>query len=226
LNTPTPGSIVALNRSVTASTEEVVIRAMQLAVEQRFQSAREAGEALRRCYRGTYDDPYRRAAPPPPRVPPAPPAAETRAQPVVRPDAPVDIAPPRCPQCRHVIKPGARFCAHCGARLVQGGPVMVRIISPRGIAQQQLDRLPASIGRRDPARQHFPDIDLAERDRGLVSRSHARIERQAGNLVIIDVGSKNGTRVNGTALVAQQAHPLRTGDRVRIGEVEIEVVSA
>jgi predicted component of type VI protein secretion system len=32
--------------------------------------------------------------------------------------------------------------------------------------------------------------------------------------------------VNGTALVAQQAHPLRTGDRVRIGEVEIEVVSA
>jgi serine/threonine protein kinase len=226
LSTPTAGSIVALNRSVAASTEQVIIRAMQLSADQRFQSAHELGEALRRCYRGTYDDPYRRAPAPPPRIPPASPAAETRAQPVVRGDAPTEAAPSRCPQCRHVIKPQARFCAHCGARLAQGGPVVVRIISPRGVAQQQLDRLPASLGRRDPARQHFPDIDLAERDRGLVSRSHARIERQNGHLVIIDVGSKNGTRVNGTMLVAQQAHPLRTGDRVRIGEVEIEVVSS
>ena len=106
---------------------------------------------------------------------------------------------------------GRPVCAHCGARLAQGGPVVVRIISPRGVVQQQLDRLPASLGRRDPARQHFPDIDLAERDRGLVSRAHARIERQNGHLVIIDVGSKNGTRVNGTMLVAQQAHPLVRG---------------
>src|SRR5580658_5967654 len=49
----------------------------------------------------------------------------------------------------------------------------------------------------------------------LVSRRHARILVQGEDVVIEDLGSRNGVRVNGKALQASQS--LVDGDRVRIG---------
>jgi pSer/pThr/pTyr-binding forkhead associated (FHA) protein len=39
--------------------------------------------------------------------------------------------------------------------------------------------------------------------------------------VITDVGSVNGTLLNGVRITAHRPQPLRPGDRIRIGDVEL-----
>ncbi len=56
------------------------------------------------------------------------------------------------------------------------------------------------------------DIVIAEAD---ISRRHARLTRQENGYVLEDLGSTNGTFVNGQRLTAP--HPLRPGDEVRLG---------
>lgn len=55
----------------------------------------------------------------------------------------------------------------------------------------------------------------------LVSRNHAIIEERREGLVLTDLGSRNGTRVNGEPV---QLRVLRTGDRISIGEFVFDVV--
>jgi pSer/pThr/pTyr-binding forkhead associated (FHA) protein len=50
----------------------------------------------------------------------------------------------------------------------------------------------------------------------MVSRQHASIAWQAGAFVLSDLGSKNGTHVNGEA-VGQRLYPLQDGDTIWIG---------
>jgi len=50
-----------------------------------------------------------------------------------------------------------------------------------------------------------------------VSRRHARLEWQAGGPVLVDLGSANGTRLNGSALAAERPQPLQVGDQVELG---------
>ena len=51
------------------------------------------------------------------------------------------------------------------------------------------------------------------------SSHHARIESQRDGVWLVDLGSTNGTWVNGTRMNGR--HKLRTGDSVRIGETEL-----
>jgi hypothetical protein len=55
------------------------------------------------------------------------------------------------------------------------------------------------------------DIVLPERQ---VSRHHVRVERRNQGYILIDLGSKNGTHVNGQEL--SQPHLLQDGDEVQI----------
>jgi pSer/pThr/pTyr-binding forkhead associated (FHA) protein len=55
-----------------------------------------------------------------------------------------------------------------------------------------------------------------------VSRLHARIERRDGQTYVEDLGSRNGTLVNGKP-ISREA-PLQPGDRVRIGSADIVLV--
>ncbi|HEU5058731.1 MAG TPA: sigma 54-interacting transcriptional regulator [Kofleriaceae bacterium] len=52
-------------------------------------------------------------------------------------------------------------------------------------------------------------------DSELVSRSHSRISRRAGELTVEDLGSRNGTRVNGARIAGPTV--LRSGDEVDVG---------
>ena len=65
-----------------------------------------------------------------------------------------------------------------------------------------------------------PDNELVLVDRG-VSRNHAEVTDPSGNgqFVVRDLGSKNGTSVNGRTI---DEHRLRDGDRIVIGYTVIE----
>ncbi len=81
------------------------------------------------------------------------------------------------------------------------------------------------IGRFDPDTNQSPDIDLepfGASDQG-VSRRHATIIRRDGSLNIMDVGSHNGTYLNGQRLVAHQPRVLRDGDDVRLGHLVLHI---
>jgi hypothetical protein len=54
-----------------------------------------------------------------------------------------------------------------------------------------------------------------------VSRSHAGLRREAGRWLLSDVGSTNGTRLNGWRVTG--AVPLRAGDRITFGSMTMVV---
>ena len=54
-----------------------------------------------------------------------------------------------------------------------------------------------------------------------ISRQHAEIERAGGALVLRDLGSTNGTFVNGVKVAGDVT--LKTGDRVQFGDVAFRV---
>jgi len=57
----------------------------------------------------------------------------------------------------------------------------------------------------------------------LVSREHAEFEIAADSVAIRDLGSRNGTDVNGKPLAKGQTHPLKNGDLVKIGSLTFAV---
>jgi len=83
-----------------------------------------------------------------------------------------------------------------------------------------------TVGRADPKENIEPDVDLG-RVNGLergVSREHARIDmHESGTLMLTDLGSRNGTFLNGQQLSAHQQRVLRDGDDVRFGRVFVRV---
>jgi pSer/pThr/pTyr-binding forkhead associated (FHA) protein len=82
-----------------------------------------------------------------------------------------------------------------------------------------------TIGRTDPASATFPDIDLAP-EQGLemgVSRRHARIVRQGGDLCLEDLGSANGTYLNGVLLAPHVPRVLSNHDEIRLGRALMRV---
>jgi pSer/pThr/pTyr-binding forkhead associated (FHA) protein len=64
----------------------------------------------------------------------------------------------------------------------------------------------------------LPDSDVVLKDPG-ASRAHAEIRRQDDRFVIADLGSTNGTTVNGAAVTER---PLEDGDRITIGRTVLE----
>lgn len=246
LQTPEPGSIRKLNPSVDPKTEQVIIKAMALDPAQRYRDAAEFEQALHGRLSQPYVDPTIRATPPPVVPPPASASVTTQRQaPAAAPSpipAPASAAPaapvggpvapapapaadggPTCPRCGRINKVGARFCALCGSPLAAApATARLRITSPRGAWEQKIERTPLRIGRRDPRQHHYPELDLAEHDRGIASRNHAVINLEGGVYTLTDLGSTNGTLLNGKLVPQRQPQRLRSGDRIKIGEVEIE----
>ncbi len=79
-----------------------------------------------------------------------------------------------------------------------------------------------TIGRAIPG-QESPTVDLSQDDS--VSRHHAEIRWTPQGYVVVDVGSTNGTWVNGERVEPQQPVPLRDGDRIAVGRLSLLAVS-
>lgn len=85
------------------------------------------------------------------------------------------------------------------------------------------DKRETTIGRIDPVTGIHPDIDLTPADsKRSTSRRHARIRREDDGtfMVIEDVGTMNGTFVNGVRLTAGRGVPLNPGDSVTFGTIQ------
>ncbi|MEM0925728.1 MAG: SpoIIE family protein phosphatase [Planctomycetota bacterium] len=80
-----------------------------------------------------------------------------------------------------------------------------------GAERFELNREEMSIGR-------HPDCDIVV-DVGAVSRFHAKVVCEGDQFQVVDLGSRNGTFVNGQMIAGQ--HLLREGDRIRISDIEL-----
>lgn len=72
----------------------------------------------------------------------------------------------------------------------------------------------------------MPDIDLTRYkayDKG-VSRLHAILRRVNNKIVVMDLGSSNGTYVNGNRLSPQVEHVLTHGDAIHLGKLKIQIL--
>ncbi len=83
-----------------------------------------------------------------------------------------------------------------------------------------------TIGRLDPHRGIRPDVDLSKYDpASRISRRHARITVRGNQFFVEDLGSANGTIINGSKrLKPQEPYPLANGDVVKIGETTLKFV--
>lgn len=83
------------------------------------------------------------------------------------------------------------------------------------------------IGRPDPVTGLLPEINLGPLDtHRSLSRRHAKIVNESGILFLREeVGTTNGTFINGERLPTGQARPLSLGDSLRFGSVELQVES-
>lgn len=57
-----------------------------------------------------------------------------------------------------------------------------------------------------------------------ISRNHAKLEEIAGSYAITDLGSKNGTLVNGGHIDPHKIHMLNNGDIIRMGRTDLTFV--
>ena len=91
--------------------------------------------------------------------------------------------------------------------MVGGETAMLILREGQGVGTRwMIDRSDMIIGREEDC-----DIVLPSRQ---VSRNHARIRRSGGRHILEDLGSKNGTFVNGRELT--EPYPLQDGDEIQI----------
>jgi serine/threonine-protein kinase len=85
------------------------------------------------------------------------------------------------------------------------------------------DRPELIVGRSDPQSNSYPDVDLGPYG-GLelgISRRHFRLSRTGEQFYIEDLSSVNGTVINGQRIPSHNLHPLRPGDRIALGKMEL-----
>jgi pSer/pThr/pTyr-binding forkhead associated (FHA) protein len=129
--------------------------------------------------------------------------------------APVQ-SPAQAPQASAQYGGYAQAVAQRAASLV--------VTNPPPPATLSIPNLPELIvGRSDPQSNSYPDVDLGPYgglDLG-VSRRHFRLSRNGDQFYLEDLGSVNGTVVNGQRVTSHNLHPLRSGDHIALGKMEM-----
>jgi pSer/pThr/pTyr-binding forkhead associated (FHA) protein len=93
---------------------------------------------------------------------------------------------------------------------------LVVSLKGRPVGKFALDRPSLRIGR-------SPENEV-QVDSQAVSRQHALIEKQGEGWTIRDLGSNNGTFLNGTKVVAEP-QPLAIGDKIQLGPFDLAIVA-
>jgi hypothetical protein len=156
-----------------------------------------------------------------------------------------------CPVCGLVNRPGELACSRCGTILAPGGttrklgadeeppkqtawPTGDVIVTEQEPIILDIDGQQVSvpvaevvtIGRvSDVHDDSRPDVDLGPfgaGDKG-VSRKHVKIKRKNILVYVADLGSTNGTLLNGRRLIPNAERLLRNGDELQLGRLKVKV---
>ena len=118
----------------------------------------------------------------------------------------------RLPQESFILRPGTLTGGAIGQVIESGRLVVVHSAAVEEGAEFTLDSAAVTVGR---ASQNTVAIDGDE----FASARHARIEPRRDGVWVTDLGSTNGTYVNGVRI--DRPRKLVTGDIVRAGETEL-----
>jgi hypothetical protein len=83
-----------------------------------------------------------------------------------------------------------------------------------------------TIGRVSEGQPIMPDIDLSpyQAYAAGVSRLHAVIKRDGNRIIFIDLGSANGTYINGKRLTPNVEQTLNHGDIIALGKLKLQIL--
>lgn len=212
---PRPAALVpGLNPAV----EQIILRAMTKVPNGRYQHARDMAAQLRAVAAEV-----RRGARQPQLTVPREGYPLGGNGVIPMPPRGVPGAPGTCFRCGAANEPRNRYCTTCGYdlsgvraqadryRLPNGRPLRCRIILRNGplmgysfLLHQDTTTLGRTVGN---------DVIIPD---GTVSRHHAQLAFRNGQWSIQDLGSSNGTWVNGSRV--KRPKPLMNGDEVRLGD--------
>ncbi len=88
------------------------------------------------------------------------------------------------------------------------------------------DRAEFTLGRVSEAQPIMPDIDLTpyQAYANGVSRLHAVLKREGNRVFVMDLGSSNGTYLNGKRLQPNADQTLNHGDMLALGKLKIQIL--
>ncbi len=91
---------------------------------------------------------------------------------------------------------------------------------------QLVGRTEFTLGRVAEGQPILPDVDLSPFDAYAqgVSRLHAALKINKNRVAIMDLGSSNGTRVNGQKIVPHVDYPISHNDQIALGKLRIQVL--
>jgi len=131
------------------------------------------------------------------------------------------IKPTQCPVCKTFNPAGVMFCVDCGLIFDRALPG-----DAFGAPAIQLPMLVEQLGREHALRPGTTVVgregDVSIPD-GKVSRRHAQITNENGALAIEDLGSTNGTKVNGDRLAPGERRSLSGGEKISFGGIELQL---
>ncbi len=159
----------------------------------------------------------------------------------------------RCQECGESYQVGTLFCAECGNSLyadefdtlvqpttfqaktapvidgheqlpVSAGEFVFSVFnSGRHVTLRMDDEI--HIGRNDPKRKIHPDLDLTSDDGATlgVSRLHASLRSTKNGVMLVDLGSTNGTYLREDCLIPHKPSRLQSGDIFHLGHLQVQV---
>jgi pSer/pThr/pTyr-binding forkhead associated (FHA) protein len=151
----------------------------------------------------------------------------------------------KCQECGYDNFEGTMVCDDCGFPIVKGTSILKLEESIAPISthantvmlsestdvllefvgfEQRVSIVPNQrtvLGRLDENSPNPPDVDLSPYgafDKG-VSRIHAALVRHDASLTLLDLGSSNGTLINGRRVSANQPRVVQDGDEITFGQL-------
>jgi pSer/pThr/pTyr-binding forkhead associated (FHA) protein len=158
-----------------------------------------------------------------------------------------------CNSCRKTLVTGALYCLDCGSPLIQlpnnhnkspepdpesdfeinppnSKIPLISVVSLHIVDFGQIISLTGrqefTLGRSAGSQSILPDIDLApfEAYEKGTSRLHASIKLDGQSVSITDLGSVNGTLLNGKNIPVHEPQPVSNGDMISLGELKVQIL--
>ena len=140
----------------------------------------------------------------------------------------------KCPACGFENQDDSAYCEECGEKLFMASDPMASLPAEEGMDSEAmasvsienmvfpLGRTYNSMGRRSPADGVYPDVDLTDFDHdSYISRRHAQIIKDGNSYYFEDLGSSNGSYLNGEFITKGARQLLKSGDLLKLGKTEL-----